>query len=115
MFPDSNQIQEISRMNLHEQSAKGTRAQQLIESDIYRDGIKGVRQAILDTWSSSPIRDVEGQHELRLMLKLLDDLEGHIVSMVNSGKLANVQIEQESKMKEMMKRASQGLSSLVGR
>lgn len=102
-------------MNLHDQLAKGTRAEQLLGSDVYRDGVKAVRQAILDTWAQSPIRDREGQHELRLMVKLLDDLEGHILSMVNTGKLAKAQIEQESKVKEMLKKAKQGLSSLVGR
>ena len=102
-------------MNPHEQVAKGTRAEQLLGSDVYRDGVKGVRQAIFDTWASSPIRDHEGQHELRLMMKLLDDLEGHIVAMVNTGKLAKAQIEQENKLKEFARRAREGFGSLIGR
>jgi hypothetical protein len=99
-------------MNLHADLEKGGRADQLIKSEAYQDAFKGVRQAILETWASSPIRDSEGQHELRLMLKLLEDLNGHIVSMVNTGKLAAAQIQHENKAKEMAKRAIEGISSV---
>jgi hypothetical protein len=45
------------------------------------------------------------------MLKLLEDLNGHLVSMLNSGKLAAKQIENEGKAKEMAKKALEGLGS----
>ena len=96
-------------MNLSLDVATGSRAEQLIKSDIYQAAVGGVRKAIMDSWANSPIRDAEGQHELRLMLKLLDDLEGHIISMVNTGKLAQKQIEHENKLKEMAKRALSGV------
>jgi hypothetical protein len=102
-------------MSLVVDVAKGTRAQQLLDSDIYRDALVGVRNGILEAWATSPIRDQEGQHELRLMLKLLDDLQGHIISMANTGKLAKAQIEHENKLKEMAKKAVDGLSSLIGK
>jgi hypothetical protein len=99
-------------MNLQADLEKGSRADQLIKSQAYQDAYNGVRQAILDTWANSPIRDAEGQHELRLMLKLLDDLNGHLVSMLNTGKLASKQIENENKAKELAKRALEGISSV---
>jgi hypothetical protein len=99
-------------MNLHADLEKGSRADVLIKSQAYQDAYNGVRQAILETWASSPIRDSEGQHELRLMLKLLDDLNGHIVSMVNTGKLAGAQIEHENKAKAYAKKVLDGVSSV---
>lgn len=102
-------------MSLEAELSKGLRAKQFIESEIYKDAFHKVRQGILDTWAESPIRDTEGQHELRLMLKLMDDINSNIVSMINTGKMAEKQIEQESKAKELAKKALNGLSSMIGR
>lgn len=96
-------------MSLEQDEAKGSRAEQLLKSDIYRDAYQRVRQGIIEKWSESPVTDYEGQHELRLMLKLLDDLNGNIVSMVNTGKLARKQIEHENKLKAAAKAALQGV------
>ena len=99
-------------MNLHADLEKGSRAEALVRSEVYQEAFKGVRQAILETWANSPIRDTEGQHELRVMLKLLDDLNGHLVSMVNTGKLASAQIEHENKAKAYAKKVLEGVSSV---
>lgn len=96
-------------MTLYEQAAKGTRAELLLKSDVYRDANEIVRKAILEKWASSPISDREGQHELRLMLKLLDDLHGNIISMVNTGKLATAQIQHENKLQAAAKAALKGI------
>jgi ArsR family metal-binding transcriptional regulator len=46
------------------------------------------------------------------MLKLLEDLNGHIVSMVNTGKLASAQIQHENKAKEYAERLLKGVASV---
>ena len=99
-------------MTLQADLAKGTRAEMLLKSDIYRESVGKVRQGIMEQWATSPIRDVEGQTTLRLMLKLLDDLEQNIVSMANTGKLAKAQLENENKVKEMARRAIEGVSNI---
>lgn len=77
-----------------------TRAQQakhLLDNPIYQESIKSVREAIIKAWSDAPIRDVDGQHELKLMLKLLNDLENNILRVVNDGKIAQIEIERQKK------------------
>jgi hypothetical protein len=101
-------------MNLHEEVGKGARAEQFLKSDVYQEAFNKVRQGILERWSSSPVGDKEGQHELRLMLKCLEDMHLNIVSVVNSGKLASLQIEEEKKRKTMMERAREGIHRIVG-
>lgn len=100
-------------MTPEQESARGTRAEQLLKSDIYRESVGKVRQGIIEQWSASPLRDREGHYALRVMLKLLDDLEQNIVSVANGGKVARAQIEADSKLKEMAKKAAQGLTSLI--
>lgn len=77
---------------------KGYQAEHLLNNDIFKEAVQSVRQAIIDKWSASPIADRDGQHELRIMLKLLNDVEANIKRFVDDGKLAKFRIEEESKL-----------------
>lgn len=75
-------------MNLEEQLAAGSRAQRLLDDPILSKAFDDVRLAIIEKWESAPLRDREGAHELRLMLKLLADVKGSLELAVMNGKLA---------------------------
>ena len=89
-------------MRLEETSYKGRRAAEIIENPVFKEAWDGLRQAIHDKWESCPVRDVEGQHELKLMLKLMGDLESNLKHFINDGKIADVEISNEkmSKVKQ---------------
>lgn len=73
----------------HEKDAeRGARAQRLLEDPVFTDAFKAVEQAIFDQWAASPVRDIEGQHELRLMLNLLRDVRSSLEQTMVDGKLA---------------------------
>jgi hypothetical protein len=91
-------------LKLLKESERGTRARLLLESEPYKEAVGKVRAGIIDRWSKSPVADKEGQHELRLMLKLLDDLEGNIKAVANDGVLADVLIAQEKEKESRLKR-----------
>ena len=81
-------------MTPEQEAAEGTRAEYLLtELQPYFDAL---RLAIISQWENSPIRDKEGQNELRLMRKLLSDLEANIKTVIDTGKMARVQIQKES-------------------
>jgi hypothetical protein len=96
-------------VNLIREAEKGSRARILLESEPYKDAIGKVRQGIYDKWAASPVLDKDGQHALRLMLKLLDDLEGNIKEAATTGKLASLQIEQQREQESRMKRVIKGI------
>lgn len=73
----------------------GVRAEYLMEE--MKPYFDMVRDAIVKQWESSPIRDKEGQNELRLMRKLLNDLEANIKTVIDTGKMAKIQVERERK------------------
>lgn len=83
-------------MNEFEKVARGERAQALLRDEIFAEAIEQVRAGIVTAWSSAPIRDKEGHHELKLMLKLLDDVISNIESVISGGKLAADKIGRES-------------------
>lgn len=84
-------------MSLENDINRAQQAKFLLDNPIYQEAIKAVRDGLIQSWSDAPIRDVEGQHELKLMLKLLTDLEKNILRAVNDGKLAQIEIERKKK------------------
>jgi hypothetical protein len=86
-------------MSLELETSKGAQANRLMEEiSPYLDMVKA---AIIDKWESSPVADIEGQHELRLMRKLLGDVEANIKTAIETGKMAQIQIEHESKLTKL--------------
>jgi hypothetical protein len=85
-------------MNAQEEIERGGKAQRLIDDEMYIESMAGVREAIIKQWEACPIRDKEGQHELKLMLKLLSDLQANIKTIADTGKLAQINIEREKSL-----------------
>lgn len=83
-------------MSAEQEIQQGKRAELLL-SDL-QPYFDMVESAILLKWKESPVGDKDGQHELRLMMKLLKDLQANIVTAVETGKMAQIQLERESLM-----------------
>ena len=88
-------------MTIQTELERGEQARQLLQNPLYVESFETVRQAIIDKWASAPMRDREGHHELKLMLKLLGDLTGYVEQTMQTGKLASIQLEQERKMDKL--------------
>ena len=88
-------------MSLEQEAGQGLQAERLLED--LSPYLAMVREAIVQKWESSPVGDKEGQHELRLMRKLLGDVEANIKTAIETGKLARIQIEQESMLDKAKK------------
>lgn len=76
-------------------AARGDHAARLLNDPLLRDAFDQVRQGIHEAWARAPLRDREGQHELKLMLKLLHDVEANLQRVVENGKLARLEIERQ--------------------
>ena len=88
-------------MSIDNELRRGELARMLLQNEIYVDAVSAVKQAIIDKWSSAPMRDLEGQHELKLMLKVLGDVTGYIETAMQTGQMATIQLEQERKMQRL--------------
>lgn len=88
-------------MSIDVELRRAEQARQLLQNEMYVNAVNTVRQAIIDKWISAPMRDIEGQHELKLMLKLLGDVTGYIQTALETGKMAEIQLEQERRMTKL--------------
>jgi len=75
----------------------GNRAQRLLEDEILTKAFADVRSAIIERWESTPTRDHEGQHELKLMLRILTDVRGNLELAVQNGKLAAQELRMQNR------------------
>jgi len=75
----------------------GNRAQRLLEDEVLTKAFADVRGAIIELWESSPVRDYEGQHELKLMLRVLSDVRGNLELAVHNGKIAAEELRMQSR------------------
>lgn len=82
----------------------GVAATQFIEHEIYQKAKAAMKEGIFDNWERCPVTDKETQHELKLMLKLFNDLDGNIVQIIDTGKLALDNMKyKEGKLKQTLK------------
>ena len=82
--------------------SRANRARDLLDNQEFENAVQAVRQALLDRFEECPIRDKEGQHEIKLMSKLLGDVKANLQSVVDSGKVVTHRIS-------MLDRARKGI------
>ena len=80
------------------QVTRGHRAKAIIEDEIFDEAFKAVHAEIHKAWESSPLRDTEGQQQLRMMLGCLQKVRGHIEQVMLTGKMEEIQLERQSKL-----------------
>lgn len=91
-------------MDLHEEQQRGEQARMLLDNPIYTETMQSVRDGIIQAWENAPLRDKEGANELKLMLKLLGDVQRNIETVMQTGKMAQIQIERESLFRKTVNR-----------
>lgn len=79
-------------MNLADQRDRGQKADKLLHDPMFAEAFGETRQVILDAWEQAPIRDKEGAHELKLMLKLLGDVRAILERAITDGKIAAAEL-----------------------
>lgn len=80
-------------MNDQQSNQRGIDATQVLESAVFKEALTILKQAVVDQWKDSPIRDKEGQLLLLQLAKLTDKFEGILIGIVETGKLAKSRID----------------------
>jgi hypothetical protein len=79
-------------MNLADQRERGQKADKLLTDPLFAQAFADARQVIFDAWEQAPVRDKEGAHELKLMLKLLGDVRAILERAITDGKIAAAEL-----------------------
>ena len=81
---------------------RAAKAKALLDDPELTQAFNGVRQSLLDRFEACPIRDIEGQHEIKLMLKLLSDVRANLHSVVDTGKVIEYRLSMLERAKKVL-------------
>ena len=100
-------MDEESRLLAEQERAR--QAQELAENPLFKESLATYRERLMTQWAESPARDTEGREKLWLMLKTAEAVERHLVELMETGKLASIQLEQRRSLAERAKDAWKNL------
>ena len=86
-------------MSLETDIERAQQAERLVRDPLINEAFESVALALHAAWEACPIRDREGQHELKLQLKLLRDVRSYFDLAISDGQLAaqTIQARENSK------------------
>jgi hypothetical protein len=87
---------------LEERIYDGNRARECLENEQFNWAFESIEQELTNAWRTSPARDEEGREKIYLMLQLLTKLKTTITQSLETGKLADLDLQHK---KTLMDRA----------
>lgn len=83
------------KTRLRDTALRGVDARQVLENPAYQAAMKAMKDQITKEWAECPVRDVEGQKLLLQLHKLAVKFENMLSGMVETGKLAQMNLDAE--------------------
>lgn len=80
-------------MNIDKEIREGWEAQQFLESPLFKLAIDGIESDLIDKMKQVAMADIDTQHELILSLQVLGNIRRRITTIVQTGKMAEIQKE----------------------
>ena len=79
-------------MNLEEEIRRAEQAAMIINHPLYAEAFNTLEERLLEAWKTSPARDAEGRESLWLSVKILNQTRAHLSSLIETGKMADVEL-----------------------
>ena len=70
------------------------RARSLLSNPLFNEAFEVLRKDLMDRWSASGSSELEARESIWLAMRLLDRIEGHLKSIVETGHMAAVMEKQ---------------------
>jgi len=71
---------------------RGVRAQRLMEDDLLKEALSVIRGNIRDSWETSKANDKDGREDAWKMMKVVNEFERHLRSVMGTGKMAEAEL-----------------------
>ena len=77
-----------------DQGQRERRAQTLIDDELFKEAFDVLKEDLMSRWQQSGSTDSEARESIWLAMRLLDKLHGHINSIVETGHMNKVMLQQ---------------------
>jgi hypothetical protein len=88
---------------LEERIYEGNRAKECLENEAFIWAFEGIEQELTEAWRTSPARDAEGREKIYLSLQLLTKLKATITHSLETGKLADLELQHKKTLADRAK------------
>lgn len=78
-----------------EEISRGQRVERLLSEPLLQEAFETVEARLARRWRESDLSQTERREACFQMLRALDEIRGHLQSVLETGKLASIQREQE--------------------
>ena len=82
---------------------RAQKVERMLNDEEFKNAFENTRQAIFQKIEATPIRDTEGLAQLRLCLKLLNDVRANLTKVLNDGKVAEFRIEEQKRHNKLFR------------
>ena len=76
------------------QEERSRQAQNLLENELFKEAFHVLKKDLMTSWESSGSSELEARESIWLAMRLLDRIEGHLKSIVETGHMAKILEEQ---------------------
>jgi hypothetical protein len=85
-------------MDNREKVNKGINAQHILNDPLIQEALRQLEGMYINDWKTSTVDDVVKRERAYACMSVLNDFIGALGSVVNTGKIAEKQIERDSKL-----------------
>lgn len=90
-------------MNAEERINQGHKAQEILDNEVFQAAFDGIEREVIEQWTNSPARDVEGREKCWQYLMLLRKVRTHLVTTLETGKLANLELRHKQTLLQQVR------------
>lgn len=88
---------EDHQVDLLAEKVQGDRAKALLCDEAFLSSVDNMKAALLQAWADTPMQGVKEREFLWMQIKAVESMVKNLVSMVDTGKMASMQVEEEDK------------------
>lgn len=78
---------------------RGDEAKRILENPIYQEAVEKVRDGLIQAMAVSPLGDATTHNRLVIGLQLLTQIEKQLLDVMQTGKMAAIQVQDKSVFK----------------
>ena len=90
-------------MTLEARLYDGNRAKEILDSEIFTGAFDAIEAEVIEQWTNSPARDQDGRERLWSYLMLLRKVKTHLVTTMETGKLASLDLQHKQTLLQRVK------------
>lgn len=92
-------------MNQLEEVKRGEEAQRLMDHPLMKEALGNVRSGLMEAMNNSAMGDEKTHNKLVMAVQILNRIEAHILDVMQTGKLAVIQLDRENTIQKLKRAA----------